>query len=183
VIEVFASDGEPNAFDGVCDNTPGSDTIPIISDLAKSALNYNGVKTYVIAMKGATVANLDQIAAKGGTANALDVTQNVSLFFDKMKEIQAAALSCDFKIPDPPVGETFDKDLVQVIYDPSDPQKEDVQVPHADNLQDCGQSSGWYYDNNVKPTKIVLCPKSCQAVQSDQKAKISVLFGCKPDLN
>jgi hypothetical protein len=183
VILVFASDGDPNSCNGTPGNPANADTIPVIASLAESALNYNGVRTYAIAIAGASINSLNQIAQKGGTVAALDVTQNINLFLDKMKQIQASALSCDFPIPAPPVGEVFDKDLVAVTYTPSDPMAEDVELPHADNLQDCGPASGWYYDNNVKPTKIVLCPKSCQTVQSDLGAKINVLFGCKPDLN
>lgn len=183
VIMVFASDGDPNSCSGAAGNPANADTLPVIADLAEKALNYNGVKTYVIAISGASLANLNQIAAKGGTMQALDVTQNINLFLDKMKEIQASALPCDFAIPPPPAGEVFDKELVQVIYDPSDPIALSQQIPHADNLQDCGQANGWYYDNNLKPTKIVLCPKSCQTVKADFKAKVSVNFGCKPELN
>lgn len=184
VILVLASDGDPNNCGGVAGNPPNADDIPTIAGLATSALNYNGVKTYVIAIAGSTIANLDKIAAAGGTGAALDVTANINLFLDKMKEIQAAALPCDFKIPPPPMGEVFDKDLVQVIYTPgAPPGSAGQQIPHADNLQDCGQQPGWYYDNNVKPTKIVLCPKSCQTVKADLEAKVDVAFGCAPDLN
>lgn len=183
VIVVFASDGDPSGCSGSPNVPPAADDIPVIASLSESALNYNGVRTYVIAIPGATVSNLNQIAAKGGTMQALDVTQNINLFLDKMKEIQASALPCDFPIPDPPMGQSFDKDLVQVVYDPSDPLAMDIQIPHSDNLQDCGQAPGWYYDNNLKPTKIVLCPKSCQTLKADYKAKVNVLFGCKPDLN
>jgi hypothetical protein len=58
-----------------------------------------------------------------------------------------------------------------------------VQIPRADNYQDCGGMAGWYYDNNVKPTKIKLCPASCQKVQLDKQAKLDVAFGCAPIVN
>lgn len=183
VITVLASDGDPNS----CANTPGNpanaDSIPVIASLAQSALNYNGVRTYVIAIAGSNLANLNQIAAAGGTMTALDVTQNINLFLDKMKEIQANALSCDFLIPEAPEGEEFDKELVAVNYVPSADPTMVEEVPRSDNYQDCGGKAGWYYDNNVKPTKIILCPVSCQKVQADKQAKVDVLFGCAPDIN
>jgi hypothetical protein len=40
------------------------------------------------------------------------------------------------------------------------------------------QAGGWYYDDPVKPTTITLCPTTCAGVQSDQSAKIDILFGC-----
>ena len=183
VILVLASDGDPNSCDGVMGNPANADTIPVIADLAEKALNYNGVQTFVVAIAGSAIVNMNEIAAKGGTGQALDVTTNINLFLDKMKEIQTSALSCNFPIPEAPAGQTFNKELVAVRYDPSDPQATDEEIPRADNLQDCGQGSGWYYDNNVKPTKIVLCLKACQTVQSDIGAKISVLYGCEPALN
>ncbi len=53
----------------------------------------------------------------------------------------------------------------------------------ADDLTDCGGKPGWYYDNNGSPAKIILCPASCATVQADTSAKISVLFGCKSQIN
>jgi hypothetical protein len=182
VILVLASDGDPNSceFEGF---PPGSDTIPGIAQLAESALNYNGVQTFAIAMQGATVTNLDQIAAAGGTVEALDVTANINLFLDKMKEIQTKALACDFPIPEAPMGQTFDKELVAVKYTPTVNPANAEEIPRADNFGDCSGKTGWYYDNNVKPTKIVLCPASCQKIKDDLQSKIDVLFGCAPDIN
>ena len=46
----------------------------------------------------------------------------------------------------------------------------------------CGTSGGWYYDNDTSPTKVILCPVSCdqaqQQVQSTGNATLSVVFGC-----
>jgi Mg-chelatase subunit ChlD len=176
VIVVFASDGDPN-------NCPGNEnTIPVIAGLASSALNFNGVQTYVIAIQGATLANLNQIALAGGTMQAYDVTANVAQFSQKMAEIRAAALSCEFIIPDAPAPQQFDPEKVNVSYTPGgqgDPQT----LPQATNFADCGATPGWYYDNNTDPTKILLCPASCTTVQADSSAEIGVLFGCKTEVN
>ncbi|NUQ75071.1 MAG: VWA domain-containing protein [Polyangiaceae bacterium] len=183
VILVFASDGDPNACSFEQGNPPDADNIPTIAGLAASALNYNGVQTYVIAIQGSSIASLNQIANAGGTMQALDVTANINLFLDKMKEIQTKALACDFPIPEAPAGQVFDKELVAVKYTPiSDPPMSE-EIPRADNYQDCGGKPGWYYDNNLKPTKIVLCPASCQKIKDDLQSKIDVLFGCAPDIN
>ena len=48
---------------------------------------YNGVRTFVITPSGSTIANLDQIAAAGGTMAAYDVTNDIMLFQQKMDEI------------------------------------------------------------------------------------------------
>ena len=39
-------------------------------------------------------------------------------------------------------------------------------------------SGGWHYDNATMPTKIVLCPSTCTAVQADAGASIDIVLGC-----
>jgi Mg-chelatase subunit ChlD len=170
VIVVFASDGDPSS----CGPNTG---IPEISMLASSARNYNGVQTYVIAMQGATIANLNAIAVAGGTGAAYDVSGNVTLFTQKMQEIRSKALSCEFPIPEPPMGEMLDPNKVNVQYTPMG-MGMPTDIPRADNLQDCGSTAGWYYDSPQDPTKITLCPASCTTIQADSLAKVDVAFGC-----
>jgi hypothetical protein len=35
-----------------------------------------------------------------------------------------------------------------------------------------------YFDDNVDPTKVFLCPEACTLVQADEDAEISLDFGC-----
>jgi hypothetical protein len=175
VITVFASDGDPNSCPG------NQNQIPVIAQLAASALNYNGVQTFVIAIQGATLSNLNQIAAAGGTNAAYDVTGDINAFAQKMAEIQAAAVQCEFIIPEAPPGEMLDYNKVAVKFTPGGGMP--TEVPKAEDAADCGAGPGWYYDNNVTPTKIILCPASCAQIQNDTQAKVDVLFGCEPDVN
>lgn len=169
VIVVLATDGDPYG----CEPTG----IDFVADLATSARNYNGVLTYVIGVAGSTIANLDKIAAAGGTGKAYDITQDVSAFSAKIAEIRSEALGCDIEIPESP-GEQIDYDLVNFTYTPKGMGSPKI-LPRADDLADCTDKPGWYYDNNVGPTKLILCPASCTTVEADSAAKISVLFGCK----
>jgi Mg-chelatase subunit ChlD len=169
VILVFASDGDPSA----CDTN-----IANIATVAEQAYNYNGLQTFVIAIQGATVANLDQIAAKGGTGTAFDVTANIQAFADKMAEIRATAIGCEVTIPEPPENEEFDPKLVNVNYTPGG-MGEPIKLPKKQDKADCGAGPGWYYDSETNPTEIIFCPASCQTVQADTQAKINVGFGCE----
>ncbi|WP_437735126.1 vWA domain-containing protein [Sorangium sp. So ce1335] len=173
VIVVLATDGDPSG----CANNTVADT----AELAQRALNYNGVQTYVIAVEGSTLSNLDQIAAAGGTARAFDVTADVSAFSAKMAEIRASALPCELLIPDPPEGATLDKTRVAVKLAPG--TSGELEIPKADDEADCGAGPGWYYDDEELPQKIILCPASCSAVQAEVRAELNVLFGCEPKLN
>lgn len=170
VVVVLATDGDPNGCPD--DSTAG------IAALAKSARNYNGVQTYVIAVQGSSLANLNPIAAAGGTGQAYDVTSDVSLFAAKMAEIRQNALKCEFPIPPPPDMEELDPNKVNVNYTPGAGGNK-TTLPRVDSKAQCGSGSGWYYDDNMAPTKIILCPTSCQTVQADPAANVDVLFGCK----
>ncbi len=176
VILVFATDGDPTAC------TSDQQEPDIIAQLPQSALNYNGVQTYVIAMAGATIDNLNQWAAAGGTGQAYDVSQNIQAFSQKMADIRKAALACEFAIPPPPEGEKLDSERVNVNYVPGDGSAPET-IPRAANAADCGNLPGWYYDNAAKPTKILLCPGTCEMLQQDGKAKLDVLFGCETQIN
>jgi uncharacterized protein YegL len=172
VALVMATDGDPFGC--------GIATIPQIADLAKSARNFDGVLTYVIGCAGATISNLDVIAAAGGTTKSYDVTQDIGLFTAKMAEIRTSAVGCDFAIPPPPGGKQLDPDKVNFSYTPKGMGSPKI-LPRADDLADCNGGAGWYY--NSTGTKIVLCPASCATVESDANAKVDVLFGCKSLIN
>jgi len=176
VIVVFASDGEPNSCPGN-QNDPGT-----IAGIAQSAFNYNGLRTFVIAIQGSNVSQLNQIASAGGTGQAYDVTSDTTLFKQKMEEIRAQVLGCEYLIPDPGQGNEFDPTKVNVNYTPggtSTPQA----IPQADNEADCGNAPGWYYDDNANPTKIYLCPATCDQVEADATAKVDFIFGCPTQVN
>lgn len=169
VIVVLATDGDPTSC-----NT----SVPAIAQLAASAYNYNGVQTYTIAISGANLTTLNQIAAAGATGQAFDVTTDITQFAAKMKEIQSAALACEVTIPEPPDGQTLDPDLVNVDYTPSDGSPTQ-SIPKAEGFADCGSGPGWYYDDPQNPTKILFCPGSCTTIQSDPQAEVDVIFGCE----
>jgi von Willebrand factor type A domain len=174
VILVFASDGDPNSCPG------NQNEIQSIAGLAKSALDYNGVETYVVAISGASVMNLDQIAAAGGTTKSYDVTANVSQFAQKMTEIRSKALACEYLVPEPSGGQPIEFDKVAVKHVNSGGVAK--EIPFAKGPLDCGVGPGWYYDDSKNPNKIMLCPASCQVVQSDPDGKVDVFFGCKPEI-
>lgn len=169
VVVVIATDGDPTSCPPVI--------IDDIAKLALSARNYNGVRTYVIGVAGSTIANLDKIAEAGGTTKAYDITQDIAEFSAKMEEIRSEALGCDFGIPMTPDGSQINYNLVNFTYTPKGIGAPKI-VPRADDLADCNGQSGWYYDSNLSPRKILLCPATCSTVTADDKAKVAVLFGC-----
>ena len=176
-VVVFASDGQPNG----CVPVELNQT-PAIAGLSASAYNYNSVETYVIAIQGANLTQLNEIAKEGGTGQAFDVTANINAFADKMKEIREQALGCEYIIPEPEEGQPeFEATKVNVEYAPGGGSPFDL--PQADDLTDCAGAPGWYYDDPINPTKVILCPASCATVETDGEAKISLKFGCPTKMN
>lgn len=174
VVVVLATDGEPNSC--------GATTVENIASLAKSARNYNGVRTFVIGAEGSVITNLNKIAAGGGTTAAYDITNDINDFSAKMKEIRSAALGCEFGIPTPPDGKDLDPAKVNFAYTPKGMGTPKILL-RAEDLADCGGKPGWYYDSNFAPTKVILCPASCTTVEADLTAKVDVLFGCTSQVN
>jgi hypothetical protein len=92
--------------------------------------------------------------------------------------ISNKTVDCAWDIPPPPAGQTFNKDLVNVNYyqgGGGTPQP----IYHVNGASDCGPNGGWYYDDNNNPTKVLICPATCAAVQADPNAKVDILFGCQ----
>jgi hypothetical protein len=175
VVVVFASDGDPNSCPAQ------QNGISVIADLIKTAFDTTAIETYVIAIAGSSIINLDQLAAAGGTGQAYDVTGNINQFAQKMAEIRATALACEYIMPEPPASEPFELDKIVVKHIAEDGTQ--TEIPRADGENDCGQMPGWYFDDPVEPKKINLCPTSCDAARLDKQGRIDVFFGCKPKLN
>jgi hypothetical protein len=168
VIVVLAADGDPNG----CDNDLND-----VAGLAASALGYDGVRTYVIALPGASVADLGKIAAAGGTMTAYDVTINLNQLAPSLVDVRTAGVGCDFAIPTPPDNKPLDPGDVNFSYTPKGTGTP-VTLLRANDLAGCNEQPGWYFDSNSAPTKIVLCPASCATVQADTSAEVDALFGC-----
>lgn len=175
VVVVFASDGDPNSCAGQ------QNSIAVIANLIQTTFETSHIETYVIGIAGASIVNLNQLAAAGGTGKAYDVTGNIDQFSLKMAEIRATALACEYIIPPPPANEPFELDKVVVKYVAGDGTP--TEIPKADGEIDCGALPGWYFDDPMQPKKIKLCPASCELAHVDKQGRVDVFFGCKPKLN
>lgn len=90
--------------------------------------------------------------------------------------INSATLACEWDIPEPPEGETFDPSKVNVEFSDGVTTTEIGYVPSE---ADCASvNGGWYYDDPSNPTKILVCPETCQAIQGIDGASIHIKFGC-----
>ncbi len=92
--------------------------------------------------------------------------------------IGGASLACSYQIPEPPAGETFDRDEVNVEFEDSDGIP--FSVGRVDAQADCGSvSQGWYYDDPLDPSRIIVCPQTCETIRSFEAGKVAIKFGCQ----
>lgn len=108
-------------------------------------------------------------------------TQEFDPIFQDLAEgvVAASQLSCEYAIPEPPMGETFDPAQVNVLYTPGGQSMAQPIYNVPGGANDCGPQGGWYYDDPSSPTKIFICPASCTVLQGDAMGKVDVEFGCE----
>lgn len=162
---VLVTDGEPNQ----CGSTVAS-----VSKVAAAAAG--SVKTYVVGV-GDNLKNLNAIAAAGGTGAAIlvsttDPAKIASDLKAALGSIAAQAMTCDYKIPLPPNGQTIDPQKVNVRQSP----KTGAGATLSYNAACTGE--GWRYDNVASPSRILLCPASCDQAMKSPGTKVEVFFGC-----
>ncbi len=100
-------------------------------------------------------------------------------FFDQVAQAVAKAskISCDVAIPTPSSG-TLDPSAVNVTL--SSPSGNQTLFKVA-NAAACGPMGGWYYDDDLNPTRVLLCPTSCTMAQpqlATNMTKVLISFGC-----
>jgi hypothetical protein len=106
-------------------------------------------------------------------------TQTFKTVLDSLaKTITTAAkpLDCEYPIPPPPAGRTFDKEKVNVDLATGGATENIGWVADAASCHP--ELGGWHYDNNDNPTRILTCPKSCEKIKATTQGSVSVAFGC-----
>jgi hypothetical protein len=102
-------------------------------------------------------------------------------FFDAVATavVKTSKIACDMAIPTPSSG-TLDPGAVNVQVTAAGTSTPVLKVANA---AACGAGPGWYYDDDLNPTKVILCPTSCddanKVVGAAKGGSIEVLFGCK----
>ncbi len=168
-VVVLVTDGEPNGCDEDIDN---------IARLAADAWKNHQVATYTIGVEGADIEQMNQIAKAGGTERGFYVNASgaETQLVAALSSIRGRAVACDLPMP---TGSEADTTKINVTFTRGDGITE--SFGKAESLAGCTDGA-WYYDDPVLPQKLVLCPDTCNRVQSDPKAKISVVVGCAVQL-
>jgi hypothetical protein len=121
---------------------------------------------------------LELVALTGGVSGDL-CDQEFGPVFDQIAQsvLGTTPLACEWDIPDPPQGETFDpmKVNVKLTLDGGE-----TDIFYVENEAACAGGHGWYYyPDNVNPETIRICPATCADVQGAEQASVDILFGCE----
>jgi hypothetical protein len=169
---VLVTDGNP---------TECSQDTAVLSGVLAQALTEK-VKTFVIGLPGANLATLDLLAQAGGTTKAIDVSAGTQAFIAALNTIRTAVsigtkLECEWTIPDPPKGQELEKEKVNLKFTPKGGAS--VDFGYVNSEAECaGTTNAWRFDNNDAPTKILVCPGTCDMLKASSGAAMDVEFGC-----
>jgi hypothetical protein len=184
---LLITDGAPT-LTLTCEGDIGSnspdpvDPEPIIDEVARA--RRAGVRTFLIGSPGSEPGRpwMSEAALQGATARAgchLDGDPYCHMDMTTAPDFGAALraglnqvtgeISCTYDIPEPPMGETIDPALVNLIVTTSTGSS---QLVLPDAMGDC--SEGWQLLGN----QVVLCDGTCSRVQADG-ASLRLLFGCE----
>ena len=179
----------------------GADALAAIAAKARAA----GVLTYAAGMQGADFAVLDAIGAAGGAdcdpdqpGFACDLTANRQAFVTALASIrdrtrtqirieqhietERQILPCEWQIPAPPSGASFDPARVNVRLTLPEGTLDAVANEALTNVpaaSSCAAAGGWYYDDPVAPQHILACPATCDKLRAQTESRVELLFGCK----
>jgi hypothetical protein len=150
----------------------GSDTDP------NARCTYPGGTT-MAASAGQTYTAL--VAATGGVrARICDGASAWAPFFSAVATgvVRSSRIACDVALPPPPDGMSLDTRLVNVSVRGASTS---TPLPYVGSAGACDARGGWYYDSTTAPTRVLLCPASCDFARTETTGGggLDVLFGCE----
>jgi hypothetical protein len=119
------------------------------------------------------------VARTGGVSGDLCL-QNFDPVFDELASavVESVQLACEWEIPAPPAGMTFDPARVNVALVSA--AGEPYYLYYASAPSGCtAVPQGWYYDNPAQPSQIIACPSTCDWLRAQPGAHIEIEFGCE----
>ena len=184
VVVLLATDGLPSE----CAPT---DIAGVAAIAATAQAGSPAISTYVIGVfapeeMAAAQANLDALAAAGGTGRAFIVStnsQNVTQsFVAALNAVRTSSLACQYAVPGVAGGGQVDYFSVNVQFTSGAGQT--VTVGNVKNRAGCSATQGgWYYDADPAaggaPQTISICDTSCTQMRADPQGRVDVLLGCK----
>lgn len=104
-------------------------------------------------------------------------------FFESIaaEVVRATRVSCELDVPPAPEGLTFSPSQINVeLVSGGTPT---LLYKTVGGAAGCASApNGWYYDDDVMPTKVILCPGACDLAQGSpgvSDTSVQIQFGCQ----
>jgi hypothetical protein len=181
LVVVIATDGIPDTSCISEESGSVPNTLENVVELAEQAASSDPpISTFVVGV-GTELTALNEIAQAGSGEDAffVDTESDIQkVFLDALTEIRRRALACEHAVPEISGGaQVINYEKVNVVFTVEG--DEEVFFKVADKEQcDEVDAFAWYYDDPDNPNKIVLCPDTCDKVQTISEGVFDVQFGC-----
>lgn len=135
------------------------------------------IKTYVVGIGNTAALDALALAGSGNQTHYFDGNGDVSAKLQEALQSVTTTITCDYDIPTG--GKDIDFGLVNI-----EAQLGAAGTPtplgNVATAGQCDARGGWYYDVNPPgtPTKITLCPQSCEPLKATDSSSVKVLYGC-----
>ncbi|MCA9580502.1 MAG: hypothetical protein KC416_01830 [Myxococcales bacterium] len=117
----------------------------------------------------------------GGETFSICTDDWAGLFDDLERHtVRTVSIPCGYDLPMAPDHHSIDPEEVNVLLYGESAEPE--PLPRAYTKAQCQKGGAWYYDNNMIPTRVTLCPQMCAAVEGDAKAQLDISLGCKTEV-
>jgi hypothetical protein len=183
VIGVLVTDGEPYN----CElNTT------VLNQIVVDHFEATGIPTFFIGMAGADYPGLNIMAQDAGAPEHTegcneavspcyyyDVGQgDATVLITTLEEIRRTVIGCQFAIPEAEVG-LVDLDTIEVHFTPAEGKETETLTRVLGGEQNCGDSDGYYTDDDENPTTILLCPETCRRAEDKPTSSVSIEILCE----
>jgi hypothetical protein len=116
----------------------------------------------------------------GSRARICDGPSAWGPFFEAVASgvVRTSRIECELALPEPPDGSVLSPRRVNVEVRGASGS---TLIPYSGDAGACDpERGGWHYDDPDAPTRVILCPSSCESARDDTAVEggIDVIFGC-----
>jgi hypothetical protein len=115
----------------------------------------------------------------GGLRYPICLNSNFDAMFNAIATsvVAQSSAACDYALPEN--DGTFDPNKTSLVYSTVANNGNDVSTTlvQVANLAAC-KTNAWYFDDPSDPSKITLCPTTCNTVKTDTNARVWAEIGC-----
>jgi hypothetical protein len=152
-------------------------SVAALAATAASTLLNTRIRTYVIGI--GVPATTTAAIAKAGGGQAFDLVPNAMLSTNlalTLNSIRQNVFPCSFALPAPGLFDPSNP-LLTYIYGAPGPVTVAPQTQVL-NAAACGSTGGFYYDDNVNPTQVIVCPTLCDAHRALLNSALKLVISC-----